>query len=169
MRWGTVAAWRAAFSPAEEDGWALGELGRSDFVEMLERHGTVDRYSELAASGLRMSHYTAGLKLDLPMVSWSRMKLFADLGVGATRIRSSRLSLYRESGGDISETYLSLRGGLTLELTIAARTRAFLSGREFVYLDEDDGATLEELRSGSRILESGSWTFPLTVGLRLGI
>lgn len=152
-----------------ESGGALAGLAASEFIGMLERHATLDRYTEVAAAGLKLSHYTAAFKLDLPMIRQSRLRLFADLGLGATRIRSRKLGLLSDASADVSEMYLSVRGGLTIELDLSADFSAFLSGREFVYLDDDDQLVLEEFGRGAKILESGYWTFPLTIGLRLGL
>lgn len=152
-----------------ESGGALADLAASEFMGMLERHASLDRYTEVPAAGLKLSHYAAAFKLDLPVIRQSRLRLFADLGLGATRIRSRKLGLFSEASADVSEMYLSVRGGLTIEIDLSSDFSAFLSGREFVYLDADDQLVLEEFGRGNKILESGYWTFPLTVGLRIGL
>jgi hypothetical protein len=164
----SMSAARVDWSGSESGG-ALADLADIEFIGMLERYASLDRYTEVPAAGLKLSHYTAAFKLDLPVVRQSRLRLFADLGLGATRIRSRKLGLVSDSSADVSEMYLSVRGGLTMEIELSSDFFAFLSGREFVYLDQDDQLILEEFGRGSKILESGIWTFPLTVGLRLGL
>lgn len=160
------ASWTAE---PEAEGGALAELTHSEFVGTLARYGSVVSYSEALALGLKMSDYTASLRLDLPVVRESRLKLFADVGMGATRVRSSKLGVYGEAGTDLSRTYLSFRGGLTAEYELPHNFRVFITGRELFYLDSDDRLSIEELGRNARILESGSWTFPLTVGFRVAI
>ena len=163
-----ISTARVDWSGSESAG-ALADLADIEFIGMLERHASLDRYIEVPAAGLKLSHYTAAFRLDLPVIRQSRLRLFADLGLGATRIRSRKLGLASESGADVSEMYLSVRGGLTMEIELTSEFSAFLTGREFIYLDQDDQLILEEFGRGSKILESGVWTFPLTVGLRLGL
>ncbi|UCF18361.1 MAG: hypothetical protein JSU87_10425, partial [Gemmatimonadota bacterium] len=125
-------------------------------------------YGETPAAGLKLYHYSAALKFDLPSIGGSRWKLFADLGLGATELKSNEYQPYAMAGDRTSEMFLSLRGGLTIEYAVSRNCSAFLSGREFFYLN-DTGVAIDILGGSASVVESGSWSFPLTVGLRLNV
>lgn len=143
-------------------------LGAAEFIESLQRHTSVEEYRENPAAGLRMSHYVAAYTFDLPVVRESRFRLAADLGLGATRLTTVELAPYGNSGRRVSETYLSFRGAITLEYRFSPDCLAFLTGREFLYLD-DTRLAMDELGNSSQVIESGRWTFPLSFGLRLSV
>lgn len=143
------------------------DSGAEALLETVQRHTTIDSYREALAAGLRLYHYTAALKLDLPPIG-SRWKVYTDLGLGATRLRTNEQSPYYADRDDFSETFLSLRSGLTVEYAFSHRLRTFVTAREYFYLDSDDAVvTVDGLNDQTQILESGSWTFPLSFGVRL--
>lgn len=145
------------------------ESGAQSLLETFQRHTSVDSYREAPAAGLRLYHYTAALKLDLPPIG-SRWKVYTDLGLGATRLRTNDQSPHYADRDDLSETFLSLRSGLTIEYAFSNRLRTFVTAREYLYLDSDDAAvTVDGLNDQTQILESGTWSFPLSFGVRLRI
>lgn len=157
-----LTASRAAVSPPAVE----SAIQEQEFVHALRQYGEVRRYKEAPAAGLRLSHYTAGLKFDLPLPVRSRWSLIADFGLGATRLRSNELNSYYTTDRRVSETFLSVLGGMTLGYALAPNWEAFVGARQFFYLDEDEVA-VDGLEDSGRLLESGSWTFPITFGMKL--
>ncbi len=157
-----VAVSRVEWS-SESHSSGLAEL---TFVDALRRHGTVDQYKETPAAGLKLYHYTAGLKFELPLMEHSRWDLIADVGMGATRIRSAKFADYYVSERDVSETFLSLLGGVSVQYAITNDCRLFVGARQLFYLEDGDELVIDGLKNPDQVLESGSWTFPLTLGLR---
>ncbi|UCF20526.1 MAG: hypothetical protein JSU87_03700, partial [Gemmatimonadota bacterium] len=129
------------------------------FLDAVRKYGSVERYGETPAAGLKLYHYSAALKFDLPSIGGSRWKLFADFGLGATELKSNEYQPYAMAGDRTSEMFLSLRGGLTLEYAVSRNCSAFLSGREFFYLN-DTGVAIDILGGSASVVESGSWSFP---------
>jgi len=141
-------------------------LAELTFVDALRRHGKVDQYKETPAAGLKLYHYTAGLKFELPLLERSRWDLIADVGMGATRLTSAKFAHYYVTERNISETFLSLLGGVSVQYTVADDCRLFVGARQLFYLDDGDRLTIDGLKDPDQVLESGSWTFPLTFGLQ---
>lgn len=160
-----VSASRALWEKSSNESVSAAQA----LLETVQRHTTVDTYREAPAAGLRLYHYTAALKMDLPPIG-SRWKLYTDLGLGATRLRASDQSPYYSYRDDLSETFLSVRGGLTVEYAFSNRLRTFVTAREYFYLDSDDTmVTVDGLNNQTQILESGPWSFPISFGIRLKI
>jgi hypothetical protein len=159
----SLGAARASWSAGSENG-GLTELG---FVETLRRHGEVHQYKETPAAGLKLYHYTAALKFELPVMDRSRWDLVADLGLGATRLRSAKYGDYFASDERVSETFLSLLGGVSVQYAISDDCRFFVGARRLLYLEDGNEPVVGGLEDAEQLLESGSWTFPLTLGFRL--
>lgn len=159
----SFGASRASWTVGSENGGPT-ELG---FVETLRRHGEFSRYKETPAAGLNLYHYSAGLRFELPVLDRSRWDLVADLGVGATRLRSAKYGDYVASEARVSETMVSLLGGLSVQYAISDDCKFFVGARRLLYLDEDNGPAVAGLQDADHVLESGSWAFPLTLGLSL--
>lgn len=155
---GSPASWS---SSSEASG--LAEL---DFVETLRRHGRVQQYKETPAAGLRLYHYSAGLKFELPVMDRSRWDLVADFGLGATRLRSAKYGDYVASGERVSQTFLSLLGGVSVQYSVSDELRFFVGARQLFYLEDGKRPLVGDLQNADHLLESGSWAFPLTLGLR---
>ncbi|MGD8700320.1 MAG: hypothetical protein PVJ43_13575, partial [Gemmatimonadales bacterium] len=111
-------------------------------------------------------HYTAGLEFELPVLEHSRWDLFADIGMGATRLRSAKYASYYPSERHVSETFVSLLGGVGVRYAVSDDCRLFVGARQLFYLEDGDGLVVDGLNDPGRVLESGSWTFPLTLGMR---
>lgn len=159
----SLAASQASWAAGAENG-GLTELG---FVETLRRHGEVQQYKETPAAGLNLYHYAAALKFELPVLDRSRWDLVADFGLGATRLRSAKYGDYVASEERVSETMVSLLGGLSVQYAISDACRFFVGARRLFYLDENNGPAIAGLQDADHVLESGVWAFPLTLGFRL--
>jgi hypothetical protein len=141
-------------------------LAELTFVDALRRHGKVDQYKETPAAGLKLYHYTAGLRFELPVMEHSRWDLIADVGMGATRLRSAEFANYYVSEQRVSETFLSLLGGVSVQYAVSDECRLFVGARQLFYLEDGDGLVIDGLKDPDQVLESGSWTVPLTLGVR---
>lgn len=128
----------------------------------------VQHYKEPAAPGLRLSHESAGLQLELPVMQESRLRFFADVGVGATRLRSYEFNVLPSQRYRLSETFISLLGGLTARYAVTDDFRAFIGIRRFLYLNDADNLVIDETPDPGRLLDTSSWTFPITFGFQLG-
>jgi hypothetical protein len=159
-RW--ISASKASWASKSESGGS--EL---EFVDALRRHGELSRQQENPAAGLRLYHYTAGLKFELPLTEQSRWDLVADFGLGATRLRSAELANYHVSNPRISETFVSLLGGLRVQYWLADNFHAFVGARQYVYLEDEVGLVIDGLEDPGVILRTSSWTFPITLGVNL--
>lgn len=142
-------------------------LAEAEFVDALRRHAEVRRYKEAPAAGLKLYHYMAGLKFELPLMGQTRWDLVADFGMGATRLKSSQASSFYTSDQRISEVFVSVLGGVRLRYAIADNFSAFVGAREHFYLEDGDGLVIDGLEDPGRLLRTGSWTFPLTLGVRI--
>lgn len=160
-RW--ISASKASWTSKSESG-GVEEL---EFVDALRRHGEVSQHRETPAAGLKLYHYTAGLKFELPLRKQSRWDLVADFGLGATRLRSAELANYNTSNQRISETFVSLLGGLSVQYSLAENCRAFVGARQYFYIEDDDGLVIDGLEDPGLLLRTGSWTFPITLGVSL--
>ena len=158
----SFALTRASWSSGPEDS-GLAEIA---FVDALRRHGKVDQYKETPVAGLKLYHYVAELKFELPVMEHTRWNLIADLGMGATRLRSAKFVNYYVSEQRVSETFLSLLGGVSVQYAVSDDCRLFVGVRQLFYLEDGDGLVIDGLTDPEQVLESGSWTFPLTLGLR---
>lgn len=158
-RW--ITASKASWTSNSESAGA-SEL---EFVDALRRHGEVSRQQENPAAGLRLYHYTAGLKFELPLTQQSRWDLVADFGLGATRLRSAEMADYPVSNPRVSETFVSLLGGLRIQYSLADNCRAFVGARQYLYLEDSDGLVIDELEDPGLLLRTGSWTFPINLGV----
>lgn len=151
--------------------WSMGSassgLAELSFVDALRRHGEVHQYKETPAAGLKLYHYAAGLKFELPVMDRSRWDLVADFGLGATRLRSAQYADYGASEQHVSETFLSLLGGVSVQYAVSDDCRLFVGARQLLYLEDSEGLVIDGLKDSNRVLESGTWTFPLTLGLSL--
>jgi len=159
-----MAVSRAGWSANSESN-GLGELA---FVDALRRHAKVDQYKETPTAGLKLYHYTAGLEFELPVMQHSRWDLVADFGLGATRLRSATFTGHYASEQRVSETFLSLLGGLSVQYAVSDDCRLFVGARRLLYLEDSSGLVIDGLNDPNQVLESGSWTFPLTFGMRIG-
>jgi hypothetical protein len=144
-----------------------GSVSELEFVDALRRHGEVSRQQENPAAGLKLYHYTAGLKFELPVTEQSRWDLVADFGLGATRLRSAELANYHVSNRRVSETFVSVLGGLRIQYSLADNCRAFVGARQYLYLEDSEGLVIDGLEDPGLLLRTGSWTFPITVGVSL--
>jgi hypothetical protein len=156
-----MSASKASWASNSESGGG-SEL---EFVDALRRHGELSRQQENPAAGLRLYHYTAGLKFELPLTEQSRWDLVADFGLGATRLRSAELANHQMSNPRVSETFVSLLGGLRVQYSLAENFRAFIGARQYLYLEDEDGLVIDGLENPGLILKTSSWTFPLTLGV----
>jgi hypothetical protein len=159
----------------EAPGAAAVERGRASWYEAaaadlvtLFASSDVERYDEHPGGGLRLEHQTASARFELPMLDESRLSIFADLGFGATRLQSHEPGQFQDGRGNSSyDTYLSGMGGLTVQYRLTPDVRAYVGARYFEYFSEADGLALNEAPDAERLLESSSWTFPITVGIRV--
>ncbi|UCC83340.1 MAG: hypothetical protein JSW46_20725 [Gemmatimonadota bacterium] len=144
------------------------ERSAAELVTFILAISDVQRYEEQPAAGLRLSHESTELKLELPLVPQSPLSFFADFGLGATQLRSHDLGQLPVAGRyRVSEFYLSALGGLTIEFRPTENVRAFLSARHFVYLNRADDLALDALPNPDQLLNSRTWTFPIAFGLSL--
>ncbi len=160
-----------SFSPAP-----ASEITRSrsrensavEFITAIIRLSETESYKENPAAGLRLSHTAAGLKFDLPVVPQSRLGFVANVGVGSTRLRS--LELGEAPVGQrhrVSETFLSLVGGLTVQYAVTDRGRVFVGARHQLYLDDTANLAVDQVPEPGRLLDMSSWTFPVVFGFQL--
>jgi hypothetical protein len=128
----------------------------------------VQSYDEQPAAGLRFSHESTELKIELPVLSQSPVSFFADFGVGATQLRSHDLGQFPVAGYyRTSEYFLSALGGLTVEFRPTDNFRAFFSARHFMYLNDADNLALDAAPNPDQLLKSRTWTFPISFGISL--
>ncbi len=139
-----------------------------DLITTIIRLSETESYKENPAAGLRLSHTTAGLKFDLPVVPQSRLDFVANVGVGSTRLRS--LEFGESPVGQhhrVSETFLSLVGGLNVQYAVTDHCRLFVGARHQLYFNDTDNLAVDEVPEPGRLLDMSSWTFPVTFGLQL--
>lgn len=170
---GSASEAQLGTAPLEVSSTTAGEtssLERSaaEVVAFILAISDVQSYDEQPAAGLRFSHESTELKLELPVMPKSPLTFFADFGVGATQLRSHDLGQLPVAGyyrG--SEFFLSALGGLTVEFRPTDNCRAFFSARHFVYLNEADDLVLDGVPNADQLLNSRSWTFPISFGISL--
>jgi hypothetical protein len=142
------------------------ERSAAEFVTFILAISDVQRYEEQPAAGLRFSHESTELKLELPVLPQSPLGFFADFGIGATQLRSHDLGQMPVAGYyRASEFFLSALGGLTVEFRPTDNCRAFLSARHFIYLNGADDLALDAVPDPDQLLNSRTWTFPISFGL----
>ena len=143
----------------------LGELGA--VVDAVQRYGRVEKHREYPLTGLKLTHYMAGLQASIPVLQRSRLKLVGDFGFAATKLRSRERGIGPGLDTRIRETYFSLRGAIRIEYALNPDCDIYLAGQDYVYLDQSETTTVEALGGVIRPLQAGSWTFPVTLGVRM--
>ncbi len=165
----------AATPRFEVPGGESGERGRASWLQAsaadlvaLFGRSDVQSYDEQPGGGLRLKHETAAAQFEVPVMRQSRLKFFADLGFGATRLRSHDPGQFPDGrGGRLNETYISGMGGLTVQYQLTNDLRAFVGARYFQYFNDVDDLRLAETPDAGRLLKASAWTFPLTFGVQL--
>jgi hypothetical protein len=156
---------------------AVGQAGQSrnwfettaaDLVTSLLAVSDMESYDENPAGGLRFEHYNAAAQLELPVLSESRLSFFAEVGLGATRMRSNEPGQLR-SGSDsyVHGTFLSGVSGLTVRYRFTDAVGAYVGARYFKYVTSADNLTLDQAVNPGRLLNTSSWTFPFTFGFQI--
>ena len=160
-----------SFSPAPASGVTRARSLENSAVELITtiiRLSETESYKENPAAGLRLSHTAAGLKFDLPVMPQSRLDFVANVGVGSTRLRS--LEFGESPVGQhhrVSETFLSLVGGLNVQYAVTDHFRVFVGARHQLYFDDTASLAADEVPEPGRLLDMSSWTFPVTFGFQL--
>ncbi len=104
------------------------------------------------------------MKVNVPTPMTSRLKLVANLGVGAFELRSNKYWGEIVPQEDLKGLYVSLRAGVNLEYEVADNFQAFIGAQQYVHFDEQASA-LQQL-SGANSLDEATWSFPATLGVR---
>jgi hypothetical protein len=143
----------------------LGELG--SVVDAVQRYGRVEKHREYPLTGLKLTHYVAGLQARIPVLQRSRLKLVGDFGFAATKLRSRERGLAPGLDTRIKETYFSLRAAVRIEYALNPDCDIYLAGQDYVHIDQAETTTVEALGGIVRPLQAGSWTFPVTLGIRM--
>ena len=55
---------------------------------------------------------------------------------------------------------------MSVQYAVSDDCRLFVGVRQLFYLEDGDGLVIDGLTDPEQVLDSGSWTFPLTLGLR---
>lgn len=159
-------------SPPERDPIAAPsdrgiEFSPGALLGVVWEHGAFRRHRESLAPGVTLTHYTAGLELDLWSPRRARWNVVASLGIGATRLRAREFAPVARERTGLSQTFLSLHAGLTLEYRVAAHCDLFVGLRDFLEVSENlERDMYESLDRGRSPLESALRSFPLTAGVR---
>lgn len=161
---------RGSLAPAGRRSSKLGLLDDSalEGIASILRLSDVESYKEHPAAGIKLSHTTAAMRFELPVMPQSRLSFVADLGVGTTRLRSYELGDY-PVGNDyrLSEVFFSFKGGLTLHYAVSDGCRAFVGARHYLFMSDARAPVLDDTVEARRLLEGSAWTFPLTFGFQL--
>ena len=161
-----VFAVSAAGQTGQNINWL--EATAADLVTSLLAVSDMESYQENPTGGLRFEHYNAAAQLELPVMSESRLSFFAEVGVGATRMRSNEPGQLR-GGRDsyVYGTFLSGVSGLTARYQFTDAIGAYVGARYFKYMTSADDLTLDQVANPGRLLDSSSWTFPFTFGFQI--
>lgn len=144
----------------------LGEA--SELLNEFRSLGQFREYKETLAYGLRLTHYIADARFDLPLLTDTRIRLTANVGVGATRLRTADGYSARLAANDLAGTYLSLRGGISIAYRFADRARVFVGAQEYLHFDQE-AALLQRSEASVRDLSDAALTFPITLGVDLSV
>jgi hypothetical protein len=140
-----------------------------DIITSVLNLSDIDSFGEQPAAGLKLSHTTAAMKFKLPVMQRSRLNFIANVGVGATQLRSIELGeVPSDRRHRFSEQFLSLEGGVTVKYAISDNCSVFVGARHQYYFESADGLVTDQVPDPGKLLDASSWTFPLTIGFQLG-
>lgn len=113
---------------------------------------------------LRLWHYGGGAEVNLVNPVATRWSVLAGFGLGATTLATDAFA-----GGDVTETYFALNGGLKIGYDVTERVNLFVGGKAYLtFADEADLAPLAALApelAGQDV--ERLWSFPVQAGLRV--
>lgn len=140
----------------------------SELIDEFRSIGQFREYKESLGYGLRLSHYIADARFDLPVLQDSRFQLSANLGIGATTLRTSDGYSAVLASDDLMGTYVSLRGGISLAYRVSPHCRVFVGAQEYLHFDHQ-AELLQQPEVSVRDLSDAALTFPITFGLTVNI
>lgn len=164
----TARPWSIRQNVAPASGVAL-QPGAAALLHAVQRYTNLRRYSEPLGAALSLSHYDAGMEVALPTPKGSRLKMTADFALGRTRLRSGGLASQLGTTDRVSETYISLRGGVRIEYALATSCHLFVGGQEYYHFDGAGTREAVDAVGYVQPLLAGSWAYPLTLGLRFDL
>ncbi|MBA4157844.1 MAG: hypothetical protein H0X65_10255 [Gemmatimonadetes bacterium] len=125
-----------------------------------------------AAPAVVLRHVVAAVEVSLPEVAPLRLSPSANLGAGATHLDFESFSVPsgpQQGTYDISGTYFTLNGGARLSYYLRPSFSLLASGQAYwIFVDREDTKSLS-LRGEGVPSVGSTWTFPLTLGLRIAL
>lgn len=154
------------FNLAPESASGLAEA--AGLIDEFRSLGEVREYKQSLGFGLRLTHYIADAHFDVPVLSDSRFQFTANFGFGATTLRTSDGYSAVLAIDDLTGTYVSLRGGISLAFNVAPNCRIFVGAQEYLHFDHQ-AELLQQSEASVRSLNDAALTFPITFGLSLNV